>query len=160
MSSYANFYLRVNDNFAPIASYSRSSIIYQTVSNYVPYERLVAIRPLTINEWINTVKELKVNVEASINRYQNIINQIFQANNSIQEKLEAVEEYKDLINEERDTIEELESAFYFFGMLDTMIEEYKYGDEADKFENDEFHYLYVGIECPGGLKYVEDTKEN
>ena len=158
MSSYVNFYLRINDNFAPIGSYSRSSSMYQAMSNVVPYEKIVALRPNQITEVIHNLEEsaarmrkVKENDRAMCDKIMNT------ANNSIEDKLSAIAEIESNFDEMDSYIEEVNFAADTLRVFLNMIDDFRYSDEC-RFDNDYFHYIYAGIESYGRMEDVADEE--
>jgi len=146
MSSYISFFVRVNDTFAPIGSWSRNSEMYQAMQDWCPYEK---IRAFSFNDLMNVVKELEDKArEADEKRCQ----MIMQANNSVEEKMEAVNEIESNYEEMDSFIEEVQFAADTLRVFCNMIDDFKFAEI--KFTNDYNHYIYAGIEVCGTLEEV------
>ena len=152
MSQYINFYVRINDNFAPIGSYSRSSEIYQTAHHRVPYEHITPLRVSDFDEMIKNIEERIDTKKKDKKYYLDMITLVMNANNSIGEKMEEVDSLNCSIREIKESIEELEGAMYLFSVYSDMIEDYQYSGIS--YENDYSHYIYAGIEANGTLEDV------
>ena len=160
MSSYVNFYLRVNENFAPIGSWSRSNEIYQVMQYKVPYEK---IRPLTSKEISSIIHELEdsaARIERAKAKDQESIKMIMDAaNTSLDEKLEAVGQIESNFEEMDAYISEVNFAADTLRVFFNMIDDFKYSDEL-VFDNDYNHYIYAGIEAYGRMEdVVNENKE-
>ncbi len=154
MSSYVNFYLRVNDSFAPLGSYSRSSEMYQAMQARCPYEKIAA---LTSNDLLDIIHgfEDKINHMKEVRKAdEKRCELIMQANNPLDEKLQAVDDIESNFADMDDFIEELQFAADTLRVFRNMIEEFKYTDSSNKFSNDFNHYIYAGIEATGDLESV------
>lgn len=150
MSSYVNFYLRVNDSFAPIGSYSRSSEMYQMMQTRCPYEKIAALTSSdlldVIHEFENKINRMKEVRKADEKRCE----MIMQANNSLDEKLQAIEDIESNFTDMDDYIEENQFAADTLRVFCHMIDEFRYTD----FSNDFNHCIYAGIEAAGDLESV------
>ncbi len=157
MSSYINFYLRVNDNFAPIDSYSRSTELYQAISGNLPYEHIRAYTQADILEWIRTLEGQKERYEETKRQNEKRCSRVMEAKNTpLVEKIQYTEDIDDM-NEELDRfIKEIEYTIHTLQIFRSMIDEYKWVDNEDSFKNDYNHYIYAGIEANGTLENVID----
>lgn len=158
MSSYVNFYLRMNETFIPISDYSRNSTIYKFVASGVPYGK---IKPVTLDMVENYVANAvdRINeIEESLAKERSTISIIMDAKgNSLEEKVDYLEEINNLIEDYEDEKESVRKAICFFGVLEDMIENRKYCSEQFKdFKNDFNHYIYVGEESEGNLESIEE----
>ena len=157
MSQYVNFYLRVNNNFAPIGDYCRSSLIYKTFCDKLPYEKIIRLTPLTLENLSYRLEAEQRDIVKRIQILEQEIKDIWAANNSLEEKCELVAETRDLIEEMQEIIKEYDSAvsliYTFIGMINT----YRYSDVH--FENDCEHYIYAGIESYGDIDSIEEDTE-
>lgn len=138
MSSYVNIYVRDNDVFLPIGVFSRSSYIYRAFEHYVPYGALTPINGRTISD-------IKSELNNELKIYQNYINEreeakvlVMTANNSLEDKLEAIDGLNDGINEFKDEVKYITDAINFVDMFTLIIDSAYYGVE---------NYVYAGIEC-------------
>ena len=154
MSSYLNFYLRLNDTFVSIGNYSSNNFIYQIFKGYVPYEHISALTVNKINEIINDIKEEINSVKELQQKDKDTINLIMDAKNtSIDEKLHVVTEYKDTIAERDDYIENLKNTIRTLEVYYDMICEYHWYNEQN-FTNKHNEYIYAGIEASGNLESI------
>lgn len=155
MSSYANFYIRVNDKFAPIGTYSRSTDMYQNFYDILPYEKLVALTPLKLHDVILSTRKKISSFSEMINENQELRDQFLNAKNiSFEDKRIAVEEFNAGIRELEEEIENLQNVINYVRVLLNIIDDYKYSGIS--FENDYEHYLYAGIEACGKMDEIID----
>ena len=147
MSAYISFFVRgKDDNFYPIATYSRSTYIYSVFSDwgYAPWEK---ITPLDRNKLLNVrinLNKLFSDHTLSLTEYEERIAQIVQmTNNSVDEKLEAIENEQSCIKEIKLTMDEIKHAHAFIRFLEDILDSVAYGE--DEGLNPEA-YLYAGVE--------------
>ena len=154
MSSYVNFYLRVNDTFAPIGSYSRNNKMYEYMDCYCPYEK---IRPFTVDDFIeiiNSLKDNKHNIKQARKTEKKHYTAIIQANNSVEEKLNALYESESSLKEMDKEIAEINFTINTLQIFCNMIDDFKYS--TSDFSNDYNHYIYAGIEACGDINSVTE----
>ena len=163
MSSYLNFYLRVNDNFIPVGSYSRSNEIYQEFRDIAPFEKIRAITEVDLDTGIfdltNKINKSKARVESCKEDIENIL----RANNTMEDKIGFINDTKEMIEEYKEIIAECEHWVAILDHFKDMIDEYRYAidypyeDEdngVNKFTNDYNHYLYMGVEALGCIDSI------
>ena len=97
MSQYVNFFARHDKEFVPIASYSRSTEAYKAVN--APYESLREIKEDELREIAERLRIAKNFAKTQIDRENRKIKLIFSANNSLDDKLDAVEKIQETIKE-------------------------------------------------------------
>ena len=161
MSAYMNFFLRGEDRFYPIGTYSRNSAIYEIFEEYtmVPWEKIM---PVTKNVLANLQHNINENIEGFQNRIkttQEKIEHIKTMNNSVEEKMECLNEEINWITDIEERIEELEKVKSFMNVLDDILQEAKdshYYEDKSRWL-DENMYVYVGIEI--GNPTVESIVE-
>ena len=148
MSQYIRFFVRSTDRLLPICTTSRSSSIYHFFSDYAPYEkaRALSVHELRIiceeidrqiDEWTRRIEEDRTNLQL-----------IASFNNSIEDKIEALESARGSIRENEEFVSEMKEALAFTRFLMEMYNEAddtKYEDETARL--DPTKYLYFGIEC-------------
>lgn len=155
MSSYANFYLRVNDKFAPIGTYSRSTDMYQNFYDILPYEKLVVLTPLKLHDIILSTRKKIHSFSEMIKENQELRDQFLNAKNiSFEDKRIAVEEFNTAIHESEKEIDNLQNVINYVRVLLNIIDDYRYSGIS--FENDYEHYLYAGIEACGDMDEILD----
>ena len=153
MSSYVNFYLRINENFAPIGSFSRNNEVYQYIYSFIPFEK---IRPITrhdfsefiknINQDIGKYEKYKLDNQADIQRAMSLTDR------PVDEIMEYVHKVEFAIQKEDKIISELKYAQDVFIVYQGMIDDARYSDLC--FDNDCDHYIYAGIEACGGMENI------
>ena len=146
------------DRLLPIHAASHFSSIYHFFSDYAPYEkaRALSIQELQdireeintrIDEWTRRIEEDRTNLQL-----------IASFNNSIEDKIEALESARDFIRENEEYINEMKEALAFtYFLIDMYIEadDTKYEDETARL--DPTKYLYFGIEC--GTPSIAEIEE-
>ena len=158
MSQNMCFFIRSTDRLLPIHSASHSSSIYRFFSDYAPYEKARALSmqelqeireeiSIRIDEWTHRIEEDRTNLQL-----------IASFNNSIEDKIEALETARDFIRENEESVNEMKEALAFTYFLMGMYNEAddtKYEDETARL--DPTKYLYFGIEC--GTPSIAEIEE-
>lgn len=158
MSQYIHFFVRSTDRLLPIRITSRSSSIYHFFSDYAPYEKARALSMyelqnireeinMQIDEWTRRIEEDRTNLQL-----------IASFNNSIEDKIEALESARNAIREKEESVSEMKEALAFTCFLMDMYNEAddtKYEEEAARL--DPTKYLYFGIEC--GTPSIAEIEE-
>ncbi len=158
MSQYLNFYIRGKDEqFYPIAEYCRSSSYYEAFEEYVPsYDGLGAITEQTLGcvrkDVRNQIEEQKQFIKREKTRKQDIL----QANNSFEEKMDAICSCDQDIEETEDEMKAWEGVDFFIDFLYGIIESINYRSD---FEGLEDKYLYAAIEPEAHKDITEITDE-
>lgn len=158
MSQYIHFFVRSTDRLLPIRTASRSSSIYHFFSDYAPYEKARALSMqelqnireeinLQIDEWTRRIEEDRTNLQL-----------IASFNNSVEDKIEALESARDSIREHEESVNEMKEALAFTYFLIDMYNEAddtKYEEEKARLNPNK--YLYFGIEC--GTPSIAEIEE-
>ena len=158
MSQYIHFFIRSTDKLLPIRTESRSSSIYHFFSDYAPYEKARALSMqelqdireeinIRIDEWTRRIEEDRTNLQL-----------IASFNNSVEDKIEAIESARDSIRENEELVNEMKEALAFtYFLIDMYIEadDTKYEDETARLNPNK--YLYFGIEC--GTPSIAEIEE-
>lgn len=150
MSQYISFYLRCEDKFLPLMSFSRSTTLYQAFNDtYVPYG---TIKPVTQHQLMLVTESLsnsESNMRQILARREEEKALIPSFNNSTNEKLGAIEDLNESIDEINEELECIAAAKNTVGVLSDILDEAKYHkDEASISGCSEDNYLFVGIESP------------
>ena len=148
MSQYVNFFIRkqIKDEiaFIPIGSFSRSSHIYQAITN-APYEK---IRPLKYEELNDIVRELhasKREYEDNIKNIEHTITNIIPSfNNSIEEKMQEIQQQRSYIADISEDIVDIQFSIGYFRALQEII----YDNSNSSSSRDDIIYYGVEIGCP------------
>ena len=93
MSTYTNFFIRVNDIFIPIGSWSRNSILGSEFITRGPWSK---IRPITSNELVDLIREFEKKQDSfnkEISELERKRDYVVDKCNSVDEKIEATERY-------------------------------------------------------------------
>ena len=158
MSQYIYFFVRSTDRLLPIHTASRSSSIYRFFSDYAPYEKARALSiqelqdireeiDIRIGEWMRRIEDERTNLQL-----------IASFNNSVEDKIEALESARDSIGENEEYISEMKEALAFTSFLIDIYNEAddtKYEDETARLNPNK--YLYFGIEC--GTPSIAEIEE-
>jgi len=145
MSQYLSFYIRGKDEqFYPIAEFCRSSSYYEMFEQFVPaYDGLGAITEKTLGcvrgDVAQRIKEIKSAVKRAKQRKQDIL----QANNTMEEKMESLYDCDEMIEDSQDELKAFEAVDYFINFLYDILGSINYRSE---FEGREEKYLYGCIE--------------
>jgi hypothetical protein len=145
MSQYLSFYIRGKDEqFYPIAEFCRSSSYYEMFEQFVPaYDGLGAITENTLGavrgDVAQRIKEIKSAVKRAKQRKQDIL----QANNSLDEKMESLCGCDEMIEDSQDELEAFEAVDYFINFLYNILDSINYRSD---FEGRKEKYLYGCIE--------------
>lgn len=148
MSQCIHFFVRSTDRLLPIRTAFRSSSIYQFFSDYAPYgkARALSMQELQniredistqIDEWTHRIEESRANLQL-----------IASFNNSVEDKIEALESAQGTIRANEELINDMNVALAFTYFLMDMYNEAddtKYEEETARL--DPTKYLYFGIEC-------------
>lgn len=158
MSQYIHFFVRSIDRLLPIRTTSRSSSIYHFFSDYAPYEKA---RALSMHELQNIREEINTQIDEWTHRIEEDrtnLQLIASFNNSIEDKIEALESARDSIRENEESVSEMKEALAFTYFLMDMYNEAddtKYKEETARL--DPTKYLYFGIEC--GTPSIAEIEE-
>ena len=161
MSSYINFFIRIDDKFLHLSDFSRSSEIYQRLYNNVPYEKLRALTYNELDSIEDAIIEDKRKYADLISEYKKEIELIATFNNSAEEKLEAINSTESMMKDIEESISELNFAQGWFNSLCSIIDSARdYTDEDNNLLVDADKYIYAGVEtpCVPTLKDVKDEE--
>ena len=161
MSSYVQFYLRMNETFILITDYSRNSTVYKFVAPDAPYGKIKPVTLDMIENYVSNAVDRIAEIEEYIAKERSRISFIMDAKgNSLEEKLDYLEGINNLIKDDENEKECVRKAICFFGVLEDMIDNHKYCSEQFKdFKNDFNHYIYIGEESEGNLESIEEGYE-
>ena len=156
MSQSLEFYIRHNNDYLPIASYCGSSAYMEMFHDYVPgYSGLGVVTESILGSVRADVRQKIEEHKQFIKRTERLKQDILQANNSMEEKLEQIAGLDEYIEETEDENEALDSVDHFINFLYGILEEVEFckqkGIQKDK-------YLYAGVE-PMKVKDVNELTE-
>ena len=158
MSQYIHFFVRSTDRLLPIRTTSRSSSIYHFFSDYAPYGK---VRALSMQDLQNIREEINTQIDEWTRRIEEDranLQLIASFNNSIEDKIEALEAARDSIRKNEESVNEMKEALAFTYFLMDMYNEAddtKYEDETARLNPNK--YLYFGIEC--GIPSIAEIEE-
>lgn len=156
MSQYIHLFARKNDEFVPLYCASRSSIVYQTLKDYAPYEKIAELDASLIKDRIEEVNDWIKNTKTAIKMRQNTMNLVCSFQNEIDEKIEMLEEYQRNINEFEHSLEDYQNVLSLLLWLNRFVDDMKLS--MDFAETPILLGLYFGIEC-GDNVTVNDIVE-
>lgn len=150
MSQYINFYLRVNDKFISLGSFSRNNIVYTVLSDRVPYEKITAINEDILDAgMVDLDREKEIN-NKYLKKNAEMMAAVANFNNSVTEKMEGIEN----LNREKAELEmenrQIDRAIAYLDFLKDIIEDYRYDCKYGKEVG-----IYAGIEATGDVKSIE-----
>lgn len=142
MSSYVNFYVGQKGTYIPIGDYSRSTKLYQFMSEEIEYESV------RVGDFFDVIIErMKKEItyyEKTIKDNERLIEDVIHMEDiKVHERIDEILEIRSGNEECIREINELNEAINFLRVLDDMRDEY-YGVE-----------VYVGIEC--GVETLEEN---
>lgn len=161
MSAYIQFFIRGGNIFYPIATYNRSTAIYEKFQDNFPnlWETIVPVTDELLNKVMIDVRASVDDFYEGIHSYETKIEEVRKLENtSIEERMNFINEYIEMKNVYRQRITELEQCSFFIDMLHDMIyeaEDTKYYDTIETIDKN--NYVYVGIEV--GIPTVDMIKE-
>ncbi len=158
MSSYINFYLKVEDKYCPLGTYSRNCPEYRFFKDIVPFEKIAPIGVKKLQAVIEDVEFAINNEMKSIGRYSLNIKDIKTFNNPLSEKIELIENYRDSINELKEDLEANKRCLNFVNWLIEILADVEYSPYANKHGITQDNYLWIGIEAEP-KEEVDDNAE-
>lgn len=155
MSQYLEFYVRHNDDYLPIASYVGSSAYMEMFDDYVPeYSGLGTITESTLSSIRGDIRQKIKENEQFAKRTEKLKQDILQANNLMEEKLDHIAGEDQVLDEIEDENEALDGVDHFINFLYNILEEAEFG-EHEGIQKDK--YLYAGVEPVIHKDYDEMT---
>lgn len=151
MSQYMQFFIRCEDRFVPVCSYSRNSTIFKAFAYDIPYGKIMPITETILSNAREYLSGEKDGVEDRIRFCRDMVESIRHFGNSVNDKLEAIRLVNEDIFELEGEIEEIGCANHFVNICGDILISAKYRDDgydcplADYTENT---VLYAGIEVP------------
>lgn len=146
MSAYIQFFIRHENTFLPIGTFSRNNAIYQVFDGIVIWEKIRPIGEPILNDAEKIVKEFIGMSEKALARAEEEQGLIAKFNNSIEDKMEAYKDYNNYITEIKEDIKGLEAAQQYLWFLRDILESIEYTDFNKQ------PYLYVGVEVEGKVE--------
>ena len=158
MSSYVNFYIRINENFVPIGSYCRSSSLYRAINKMLPYEKITALTSEKIGKVIEVIKEEIEDIKKIIEKNKQVHNEIIaMTGNSVEEKLASIYSIEAENEEIEGELEDFEHSKHILQVYLDMIDEIHYSEEY-VMDNDYNHYIYAGVEACGSMENILENE--
>ena len=153
MSAYIHFFVRAGDTFCPIATYCRSSKVYE-IFRRAPYSQIKVLDKEVLNDYFNEATIMRNDLKEDVIRYEKRIEIIKGFENSAAEKLELIEDVESFLSEANEELREIEDAISFINFLIDILNEVAYDTPEGVDKNS---YLYYGVECYRPT--IEDIKE-
>lgn len=151
MSQYIQFFIRCEDKFVPMCSYSRSNTIFRAFAYHAPYEKIMPITEHILRVAQSYLKSEEDSIEARIELYRDMLESIRHFDNDVDDKLEAINSVNADIGELKSDLEEITFAKTFIDILDGILVSAKYRDDGNGCplaNYTEDTVLYAGIEVP------------
>jgi hypothetical protein len=146
MSQYIEFFVKSKeDNFTCITSFSRNNDIYQVLMNTVPYGKICKLTHTLIANAIDNLQKTLTKYHQIRLNHQNEIANVCTFNNSVEDKLMAIENIRDNMIDLDEEIADLDEAIKYLQILQSMVDEMYYTPDIG---------LYCGIEV--GSPTVDD----
>ena len=146
MSAYIQFFIRHEDTFLPIGTFSRNNAIYQVFDGIAVWEKIRPIGESILDDAEKIVREFISVSKKTLARANEEKGMVVNFNNSVEEKLQSIEEYNSYIAEITEDIESLKTAQQYLWFLGDILESVEYTDFNKQ------SYLYVGIEVEGKVE--------
>lgn len=124
MSQYINFFIKHNNDFAPIAEFSRNSEIFQSFLDFAPWEKVSHLSNRDLSFIYREIKDKIDEYKKDINKKREMIDKVCSFTNSVEDKLDYIESYTSTIEALKDILNELYYAKHFISFL-SEIEEYE-----------------------------------
>ena len=140
MSQYIEFFVKSKED-----TFSRNNDIYQVLMNTVPYGKICKLTHTLIANAIDNLQEDSIKYHQIRLNHQNEIANICTFNNSVEDKLIAIENIRDNITDLDEEIAALDEAIKYLQVLQSMIDDMYYTPDVG---------LYCGIEV--GTPTVND----
>ena len=154
MSQYISFYLKSKSGeFLPLATFSRSNVYYEYAEDFVPaYTKYAPLTQDSVNQILSNVRDRKDELKASIAECRSKLTLIQGMNNTVEEKVKAIEETNGTIKYLEEELEEASNCNMFYCALNFILEEAEMNKKYSKDEVtlDPDNYIYAGIECNFG----------
>lgn len=144
MSMYTHIFLRKGNEFLEVSCTGRSSALSEMLEHYAPWEK---VRLLTIKD----LKDIYEQYTNELDKWKDYIAKqqaqrslIASFNNSVEDKIEAIQDCNASIDEVSETVDELSYALMQIRWLISIAEDAdgEYGNHIQ---------IYVGIECGGEI---------
>ena len=152
MSEYIEFHQRIGNRFIPIASYSRSSCIFQLFKAFAPYEKIRPLGEDQLDAFYSTLADQEARYEDAIRKEEMTLEFLRTCDAPLQERLAERDEVMVTIRELREEgLEEVAAARCFLNFLNELITQCEWVAQPDMIPD---RYIYCGIEI--GDPSVED----
>lgn len=152
MSQYMQFFIRCEDKFVPLYSYSRSSNVYGALLNTnasVPYGKIVPVTDQMLQEALKLIGNGIDNTNRFKAEYLQDKEAVHQFNNTVDDKLSALRNIMSSIDELDEELEDAEDSKHVIMLFEDILESAKYrGDDCPLADYTENTVLYAGIEVP------------
>lgn len=149
MSQYMQFFIRCEDKFVPMCSFSRNDIVYKAFAYDIPYGNIISLTEHLLHAAESYLTGEEDELNAKIKAQQDLIESIRHFNNSVDDKLDAINSAAEVVYDFECGLRQVERAKNLVDFFETILMEAKYRDNdcplADYTENT---VLYAGIEVP------------
>lgn len=142
MSSYLNFYLKDKSNhFNYLNGFTRSTAIYEYGHDYAQYEYGVALNVNVCNQIIADIDRELSQHDSAVNNCNERKSLIVQMNNSMEDKLAAINEVEEFLASINEITEALAAARGFYVTMRGIAQ-----SASEAADADDDNYIYFGIE--------------
>ena len=158
MSEYIHFFIRGNDGFYPIGTFSRSNFHYKYFHRFAPYEKVAPLSAANILQVYYDVKRDAEECEETIKKYKETIKLIASMEGSIEERISYITEYQnDIASAEQmfDLLHRFQGFVDFLSEIVGVAQDFQYEESLKSIGSD--RYVYVGIET--GYDITDDMIE-
>lgn len=141
MSAYIQFFVRNDEAFMPIGTYSRNDCIYGYFDEYTPWEKIKAVTRPLLDKIRDDVNEDLQDVQKRYDRAKEMKEWIATLNNSLEEKMEYINNVEEVLEDCYEMRDDFMRVKSYLNFLDDIIKSVEYKEHIDYKA-----YLYVGIE--------------
>jgi len=141
MSSYIYFYIRGEKELVPVYESSRNSAMYQNLCHLVPHDKVRAISDSELREFISIFEDEIESNKKKIARDREVLERIPSFQNSLGEKLEAIDFIEESLEYYEEEIAAAQCCIDVLRTLRGAIEAVRYTDSYDPDK-----YIYAGTD--------------
>lgn len=147
MSQYVNFFLRADNKFIPLFSFSRNGYMYAAFHHSAPFEKISAITADVLQGAKDILLDQVDSYQRRIDGYRNEQRMIPTFDNSVDEKLDSIRNLDTMIDDVQSELDELTMAINYCTVMHDILETAKYGEKVKGVSSyNESTLLYCGIE--------------
>lgn len=150
MSQYIQFFIRCEDKFVPCWLFSKYEVFYKNFDACgVPYGKIIPITEDILCTVETDLIDKEAECKANIRKERELIESIRQFNNTVDEKLEAIQSVNDTISDLEYEQRQIYICKCIINVFKEILSTAKYRDDGCPLANyTEDTVLYAGIEVP------------